>query len=415
VCAESITFGKFHKPHPCNLREFKIYGGQSPNPAQMSLLYHGGLKNDSIPETFDLRIVNSEGIVRSKHSSPRPLTRFMFLIPPVSQLFPVRYIRLEPLLAHSYNYNLSIWSVTALFARPVYTVRSSLRHLSGIRHVALSGNAGDELMDKICRQYSTVRAYDVDSSPQKTDDTVDLQFREEKTLKLILKHLRQRALLPAFRTLQSVTSLNLEHPLLTSLHTAFVLRGDFNMVESLLSRSASLGLFDSFIRSTPPRAHWRRLDTDPSTSSPDGDYPSARGGHQLVLDPDKGLLYLFGGWDGTKDLCDLWTFSIQEQRWHLVCGDTREVRGPGPRSCHKGALDERTGHLWVLGRFIDNANKVEDPRVFDSDFWRYHTRGPDEGRWEKMSQDTGSEGGPKMMCAGNLVCSVPPPPRLTLL
>jgi hypothetical protein len=66
LSSETITFGKFHKAHPCNLREFKIYGGLSPNLSQMSLLYQGGLKNDSIPETFDLKVVNSGGVVRGR-------------------------------------------------------------------------------------------------------------------------------------------------------------------------------------------------------------------------------------------------------------------------------------------------------------------------------------------------------------
>ncbi len=52
------------------------------------------------------------------------------------------------------------------------------------------------------------------------------------------------------------------------------------------------------------------LDPDPDSTNSDPQFwffwcysqPAARGGHQLVMDSAGQTVYLFGGWDGTKDL-----------------------------------------------------------------------------------------------------------------
>lgn len=82
----SITFGKFSRAHPCNVREFKVYAGLSPDMKTMSLVHWGGLKNDSTAEEVEVAWRNAEGVV-----------------------IPVEYVCVEPLSAHSSNYNISIW------------------------------------------------------------------------------------------------------------------------------------------------------------------------------------------------------------------------------------------------------------------------------------------------------------------
>ena len=40
------------------------------------------------------------------------------------------------------------------------------------------------------------------------------------------------------------------------------------------------------------------------------------------------VLYLFGGWDGSKSLADLWQYNISSAQWHQISADTSsEVRG----------------------------------------------------------------------------------------
>ena len=90
--AHRPAFGKFFKPHPCNVKEFRVYGGLTPK--TMTLLLHGGLKNDTNTETFELRTRNSSGVVRLGLSDSL-----------ISQPFPCQYIKVEPMVAHSQNYN----------------------------------------------------------------------------------------------------------------------------------------------------------------------------------------------------------------------------------------------------------------------------------------------------------------------
>jgi hypothetical protein len=65
---DTVTFGKYHKVHVCNLKEFKVFGGLTPN--NMVELLHSGLRNDSEPETFSLKFksnnVVSDGILGNR-------------------------------------------------------------------------------------------------------------------------------------------------------------------------------------------------------------------------------------------------------------------------------------------------------------------------------------------------------------
>lgn len=83
---DTITFGKYHKVHVCNLREFKILGGLTPD--NMVELLHSGLRNDPEPETFPLKFKTDDGVI-----------------------FPIKYLKIVPLMAWGANFNFSIWYV----------------------------------------------------------------------------------------------------------------------------------------------------------------------------------------------------------------------------------------------------------------------------------------------------------------
>lgn len=55
--ASSDLDSDLHVPaHPCNLAEFTLWGGMSPDPLSMEPLLEGSLKNDANTETFVLPI-----------------------------------------------------------------------------------------------------------------------------------------------------------------------------------------------------------------------------------------------------------------------------------------------------------------------------------------------------------------------
>lgn len=293
------------------------------------------------------------------------------------------------------------------------------------------------------------------------------QHCENHASRLILKHLRQRGLLKAFQALRdslpSTSALRLEDPAVTAVHRHLVELGDFDEAEDLLTTVAypdsgidgtsepTPSLFDAYCQSVSPRVQWTRLDSLPGTATWDGESPSPRGGHQMVLVRSRSIetptgsechgtnsapyLYLYGGWNGTTELADLWRFDLHEQRWELLSTDTSadialgsdgaRIFGPDPRSCHQMAVDQDTGDIYMLGRFVDpqvasrqsmtgletlaGLSASSDPHSVEgqsfaagtegvpptstsrnretSDFWVLHTRGALSGTWQLLSDN----------------------------
>lgn len=178
-----------------------------------------------------------------------------------------------------------------------------------------------------------------------------MQYKETTVLRHVLKYLRQRRHLTSFRALQSRTGLRLEHPTVTKIYDS-LLSGQWSCLETLVQTSADEGLFDDFIRASDPTALWHRLNG----ANSDGDVPSPRGGHQMCIDAAEGIIYMFGGWDGKKNLDDLWAYSVAEERWKLLSSSTAVDGGPGRRSCHKMVFDPLTGYIYLLGCLDDGGS-----------------------------------------------------------
>jgi muskelin len=233
-------------------------------------------------------------------------------------------------------------------------------------------------------------------------------------------------LLTPFQTILSRADIQLEHPFVTQLHESLVLRGDWSRSEKLLDVLSSAGLFDNYLQSCQPYAMWTRLlGTDA-----DGDVPPARGGHAMCIDPVNEMVYIFGGWDGEKSMDDFWAYSIKEDKWQVLSHSTsKEQNAPGARSCHKMVFDTKTGSIYLLGGLNDadglrapvpsNARtpagastgastgapslpqqiQQQQPSTSTSEetaskasscseFYRYHTRGVDSGKWDFLAFDT---------------------------
>ncbi|KDQ21710.1 hypothetical protein BOTBODRAFT_182978 [Botryobasidium botryosum FD-172 SS1] len=351
----TITFGKFTKPHPCNVKEFKIYGGVDLD--HMTELAHSGLRNDPIPETIALVHRNQDGVV----------IIFRFKVPRMAyqvgshriQCFPCRYIKIVPLSAHGQTYNMSIW------------------------FVCLWGIQDQAIVQDILREFT--------------------DYVETASMRLILKHLRQRGQISFYNALLTQTGFQtFEHPLITSLYNNLVLAGDFAESEKVFTMAASAGLLQHHILSMPPKPVWTRI----RDTNPDGDIPTRRGGHQMCIDSDRGVIYLLGGWDAKRSLADFWSYSIASSSWTTISRNTSEEGGPGARDCHKIVFDRATGYIYVLGGFRNgvtggtsssSAAGADTATAHRSDFYRYATRGPHEGKWELISSDTKVEGGPPLV------------------
>ena len=420
-----ITFGKYHKPHPCNLADFKVYAwpleyktqhrpGSSGSSAAAGTgegmippatgrragkwvrVLRGGLCNDNVKEDFDVRWTDESGVP-----------------------FATRYLKVVPLAAVQPRYNFSVW------------------------HIALAGVRERDLVERVAGSYS--------------------RQVEGRAVRLILKHLRERAHFGAYDALLKSAKLSndepnerereqrevgdrerpFEHPLLTQLFENIVKRGAWDEVEACLEQAAKGPLLSEFLARTLPRPKWEAIEAQSQLA------PGGRGGHQMCLDSENGIVYLFGGWDGQQDLSDFWAYHIAEGTWRLISADAKQQGGPGPRSCHKMCFCPRTGFIYVLGRFVDQDRQLElaaiassaaaaggrggdaaassssrartlldallageassapsaDPSpptatspgsssLWAADFYRYSTR---NGQWTLLSADTAADGGPKLL------------------
>ncbi|KAI0829852.1 Muskelin N-terminus-domain-containing protein [Trametes gibbosa] len=382
---KSITFGKFYKVHPCNMKEFRVLVGT--NKDNMTEVLRAALKNDSIPETFSIRYTNHVGMA-----------------------FPTKYVEIVPISVHGQNFNTSIW------------------------HISLSGIVDEAYVEEIRSRHE--------------------EHRENVALRQVLKHLRQRRLLTPMNQILAQSGLQLEHPLITSIHQSFVLQGNWQRTEQLIRDCADAGLLQSYRQTCQARTRWTRIHAFDA----DGDIPCRRGGHAMCMDEDNGIVYLFGGWDGQRDLDDFWAYDIAQDAWRLLSlAASREKNGPTPRACHKMVFDKKTGSIYLLGR-LGAADKIEtqgthmsgtssdrrgtpilrdgaiewrgemniyigpDGNIADptssaarrvvplirsssmripspqcSEFYRYHTRGLDAGQWDLLAFDTAATGGPPLI------------------
>ena len=164
----------------------------------------------------------------------------------------------------------------------------------------------------------------------------------------------------------------------------------------------------------------------------------------MCMDVENGLIYLFGGYDGRKSLDDFWVYNVREDRWKVISHNVvDEKNGPGPRACHKMVYDPKNACIYMLGRLGDGdfpsgentsvpsepnegnneaeldpgqpgQEHIQDvphvtfrnrrsvtPRAppsprpsisptqdYFSEFYRYRTRGIDQGKWELLNVDT---------------------------
>jgi hypothetical protein len=209
-----------------------------------------------------------------------------------------------------------------------------------------------------------------------------------------MKHLRECDYTDAYLSLCKHSRVELEHPLLSQLHSVLVGQGDFLAAESLMKQAAEDGYLEGFVSQQPIQAKW--IPITPTSE----ERPGMRGGHQMCVDSSRGTIYMFGGWDGTNDLCDLWQFSVELLQWKCLCADTSLEGGPSSRSCHKMCWGSASQQLYLLGRYLSPASRTllqeygTEPRPLPGDFYCYSV--PHQ-TWQLLSSDTHAQGGPHLL------------------
>jgi len=262
--------------------------------------------------------------------------------------FPCRYIKIVPLMSWGPSFNFSIW------------------------HVSLHGIDDQTYVRPRLKWFNN--------------------FREQEAIRLCLKHFREKNYTESFDALESQSKVVLEEPMITNLHQALVVKGDFDRVENILENSAKDGLFHEYMNKKNYQAKWTRIIPLTEDGLESCDRPGMRGGHQMCIDEENQIIFLLGGWDGTKDLSDFWVYNIQIERWHCISADTKADGGPSARSCHKICFDSKRRHLYILGRYLESDDRRQ--LELKSDLYRYEL---DCGLWHHLTDDTASTGGPYLI------------------
>jgi muskelin len=224
-----------------------------------------------------------------------------------------------------------------------------------------------------------------------------LKKQYEMGLKLVLKHLRSNGFTQEFLSIRDKSQIKLESEHVTQLFKIIFPESNrpngLETCEQMISKMDE-SLFSEYVGKMPYQANWEQLESEEVL------FPDKRGGHQMVFDRVTKSLILFGGWDGTRELADLWRYETQSGAWFCQSEDTFLDGGPCGRSCHKIALHTSKRLLFVLGRFIDMdlrkeslSNNSSSPSI-RNDFFVLDL---DALQWQCISQDVSLENGPPLL------------------
>lgn len=169
------------------------------------------------------------------------------------------------------------------------------------------------------------------------------QDQEARALLLILKHLRQRGLYSAYDKLLEETGVKPEDPIVTDLFQTMVIGGDWSRAEEILQELRRKGIFDHYLENAPWTVVWQLLCSNGSILDHHSSTPCSRLGHAMCFDEDGQFIYLFGGWDGSDFLCDMWKYSIKNDCWQRMSDFYTN------RSGHRMVYDQKSGDIYILG------------------------------------------------------------------
>lgn len=98
-----------------------------------------------------------------------------------------------------------------------------------------------------------------------------------------------------------------------------------------------------------------------------GPVPGPRGGHQFLLLPSHKLL-LHGGFSGSHDLSDLWSFDLISEKWTQLSYSSE----PSARAVHQCVWDSVNGKMWMLGRYLSVEDSEDEGGEEGNELW-YHS------------------------------------------
>eukprot|EP00835_Amoeboradix_gromovi_P000588 NODE_21_length_38511_cov_0.503306.p6 type:complete len:616 gc:universal NODE_21_length_38511_cov_0.503306:20490-22337(+) len=322
----SVLFGKFHKVHVCNLKEFKIF--ISFNNKQYIQVLHDGLKNDTDPESFNItsNIKNSDNIC-----------------------YPVQYIKICPLLAHGSNFNFSIWylQLKGELISPDVVQKYIDYHTELSLKVVLKYLRQKNEFLPIYNQLQQLTNISLEHTylQKLYSHITNGQFDEcyshllQADIKWFDSYLSNTRYLPKWSTLPNIDSNNNEIPSRGGHQMVFgnngiYLYGGWSGTTEL----NDLWFYDTF---------WHKIEFASG--------PSPRSCHKMIYNPNDNSLYTIGKYidqdsRSTSNLnADFYKFDCSSNEWTCLSNNTASEGGPGLLFDHQMVLDVKRNQLYVFG------------------------------------------------------------------
>ncbi|XP_065066928.1 muskelin-like isoform X2 [Rhopilema esculentum] len=376
----TITFGKYEKSHVCNLKKLKVYGGL--NTEHMIEIMSGGLKNDSLKETFTL-----------KHELEK-------------KMFPCKFVKIVPLMAWGSNFNFSIWHVSLKGIDDPETIKPCLKWYKNYRE-----REAIRLCLKHFRQKNYIDAFD--SLQKRTKISLEHPMLTELHAYLvkdgrfegterIIEQAGADGLFDAFIAQQEyepkwIPIIPLNEDGEESTHRPGMRGGHQMCIDAEGSVIYLLGGWDGihdlsdFWAYHCNRGQWECLSLE--TASDGG--PSARSCHKICLDTKRHTLYTLGRYLDSEtranaDLkSDFYRYDLQTGHWERITEDTAKEGGPQLVFDHQMIFDPITDNIFVFGGRILTNSSLDD-RSFEPQFSGLYSYNIPTNTWKKLRDDTNS-------------------------
>ncbi|XP_067122078.1 muskelin [Centruroides vittatus] len=377
----TITFGKYEKTHVCNLKKFKVFGGL--NDVNMIELLNSGLKNDHVPESFNL-----------KHSIN-------------NNMFPCRYIKIVPIQSWGPSFNFSIWYVELKGNDDWELVKSSMKWFNYYRE-----REAIRLCLKHFRQHNYTEAFE--SLQKRTrvqlEDAllsklhqllvVDGNFEAcEQLLETAANsgsfnhYLKQQQYKPKWMpivpspkepgVIENRPGMRGGHQMCIDVYTEMIyLFGGWDGMQDLAD------LWSYHI----PSGEWTCLSRD--TQNENG--PSPRSCHKMCLDSERKKIFTLGKYlDSTMRTpenlkSDFHVYDIDTNKWTQITDDTAAMGGPKLIFDHQMCMDIGKNTIYVFGGRILNSNlaTVDDRLCTEPSFSGLYAYHVPTNTWHKLRDDS---------------------------
>lgn len=353
---KSIKFGKFDRSHVCNLRRFDVFGSWNEN--GFIKLYSGGLRNDSTPETFNL-----------KHKLN-------------DRSFPCRFIKIVPLQSWAVSFNYSIWYIELLGDKRPSIVQGALEFLTlfkekealrlCLKFLRRSGyldafenlqlksevKVEHELVAKLYKSLVLERDY------EKVEETVNLAIESGFFDAYIDKQAYKVDWMPVKvdHSLDETGNMADKVPGFRENHQMII--DDANGIIYLHGGSDGFELLADFWAFHLETELWTRISKDVLLEGG----PSARSMHRMILDSKQNRIFCFGRYFSPKEAennvkANFYVYSINENFWTQISEDTFDVGGPSSIFDHQLAINSSCDLIYCFGGCIVEKMKTDEKAI----------------------------------------------------